>query len=267
MIPKEPLYPKILFWSDGIERDWTDPALITIETIRGPCWLLNVEAYNATTAACTFDFRIHPLNSQDYFTLIQQVKVRGANRNVIWAGLQFVPKGWTVSILVNNGALNDHIGVHIAWMPFDSVLFPATGNLIGASPDFLFEHQADAYLSQTNPVSTTLYTVLATTQNVRIISIEADLIWATTQPTPLEVVITIDGQTIIHIQANPANAAAYMAIPLENALANAQGFSTTQNQTRAFLYEGRSVKIQARITWATTQPTPLVCRVKYAKIP
>jgi hypothetical protein len=131
-----------------------------------------------------------------------------------------------------------------------------------------YQHQADAVLSQDNPVSTTLYTVLDTTRNVRIIDIAANITWAVTQPSPLEVVVTIDGQTIVFGQINPVSATQYSPNP-DAALAGANQTLATTNfmPYRAFLLEGRSVKIQVRVTWAVTQPTPLECRVKYAKIP
>jgi len=131
------------------------------------------------------------------------------------------------------------------------------------------EHQADAFLSQTNPVSGTLYTVLDTTKNVRIISIAAWVTWSTTQPTPLDVVITIDGQTIIFSTTNPVSVTPYVAA-LYPSQAEVGQFLRAETDTLAlfrlpFSIEGRSVKVEARITWATTQPTPLACRVKYAK--
>ena len=133
----------------------------------------------------------------------------------------------------------------------------------------VFQHQADAVLSQANPVSATLYQVLATTKNVRIIGFMTNITWATTQPTPLEVIITVDGQTITFVIANPVSATPYYDFINKNAAADAQSCTTDINeaQRRSFLLEGRSVKVEVRITWATTQPTPLVCRVKYAKIP
>jgi len=60
--------------------------------------------------------------------------------------------------------------------------------------------QADATLVQANPVSDTLYTVLDTTKNCRIRSIQVKIIWATTQPTPLKITITIDGLTLFIIK-------------------------------------------------------------------
>ena len=132
-------------------------------------------------------------------------------------------------------------------------------------------HQADAAISQANPVSTTLYTVLDTTKNVRVISINAAVTWAVTQPTPLEVVVTIDGTTIIFLFANPVSAQNYIAhlTPYDAAATQAlyAASGAPSDMQSSFLLEGRSVKVQVRITWAVTQPTPLVCRVKYAKIP
>lgn len=127
--------------------------------------------------------------------------------------------------------------------------------------------QADAAISQANPVSTTLYEVLPTTKNVRIISIAANITWATTQPTPLEVVVTIDGISFVFVQPNPVTATNYCAGLSGEKAENAQIFfaAAAADQYRAFMLEGRSVRVQARVTWATTQPTPLVCRVKYAR--
>lgn len=140
------------------------------------------------------------------------------------------------------------------------------------APNTVFVQQADAAISQADPVSTTLYEVLATTKNVRILGIACQVTWAVTQPTPLEVVVTIDGQTIIYSMVNPVTATPYAPY-----VAPATDIATAANQlmiaawTAALLpiaiLEGRSVRVQIRITWAVTQPTPLVCRVKYAKIP
>ncbi len=130
--------------------------------------------------------------------------------------------------------------------------------------------QADAVLSQANPVSTTLYTVLVTSPNVMIRSIETHVTWAVTQPTPLEVVVTIDGQTIIFLVANPVSGSYYYAFPEPATAENAQYLSlfnayNSQPLGKAVLLEGRSVRVQMRVTWAVTQPTPLVGRVKHAR--
>jgi hypothetical protein len=136
------------------------------------------------------------------------------------------------------------------------------------APNGMVLHQADAVLSQANPVSATLYPVLPTTANVRVISIETNLTWAVTQPTPLEVVMTIDGNTIIWTQANPVTATPYYARVRAGFTELTQDFeATSSSPQRSFMLEGRSVKIEVRVTWAVTQPSPLNCRVKYSRLP
>jgi len=130
-----------------------------------------------------------------------------------------------------------------------------------------YEHQADAAISQANPVSTTLYTVLDTTKNVRIISIEAMITWAVDQPSPLEVVVTVDGVSIIFNRDNPVTATEYFGEWYGNKAGGDLIAFAAGTTARPFLLEGRSIKVQIRVTWAGTQPTPLVCRVKWAKIP
>lgn len=130
------------------------------------------------------------------------------------------------------------------------------------------KHQTDAVLSQANPVSGIKYTVLDTTKNVRIIGFSAKVTWAVTQPTPLEVHITIDGQTITYSVTDPVSATDYFPTAIQpQKVPTAYTLSTVDLFLlyRAFLLEGRSIKIEVEITWATTQPTPLVCRVVYAK--
>lgn len=126
------------------------------------------------------------------------------------------------------------------------------------------EHQPDAYLIQANPVSGQKYVVLDTTKSVRIIGLYAKITWETTQPTLLEVYITIDGQPLKVSETDPVSGDLYHV----NTALVGDGFTFGPDYMarRAFLIEGRSVKIEVAITWVTTQPTPLVCRVKYAKI-
>ena len=130
----------------------------------------------------------------------------------------------------------------------------------------IWQQHADATLSQDNPVSATLYTVFAAARNVRIISVNVSVTW-TVQPTPLEIVLTIDGQTIIHAQTNPTSAGNYMIRRKGNAAESAQVFQTddTEDSRKAFVYEGRTVKVEARTTGGTT--SNLSARVKHAKIP
>lgn len=142
----------------------------------------------------------------------------------------------------------------------------------GEYPTDQYEQQPDASLSQANPVSTTWYTVLDTVKNARITSIYAMITWATTQPTPLEVRVTIDGKTLVFAITNPVTATVYLASITPNSSDAFQGLVATYTTAGStwpglipLALEGRSVKVEVRITWATTQPTPLVCRVKYAK--
>ena len=125
--------------------------------------------------------------------------------------------------------------------------------------------QPDAYISQANPVSTTIYPVLPTTKNVRILSIETDITWAVTQPTPLEVILVIDGLTYIFFQNNPVTATPVYATLTGNNSIITFPLSTDWLPYKEFLIEGRSINVGVRVTWAVTQPTPLNCRVKYAK--
>jgi hypothetical protein len=129
-----------------------------------------------------------------------------------------------------------------------------------------FQQQPDATISQANPVSTTLYPVLATNVNVRIISIQARLDWATTQPTDLRVTITVDGVSHTYSIALAVTATSYYVGNNANLAAESQTLQTTDQSTnRAFLLEGRSVKVEISCVWGTTQPTPLICRVRWAK--
>lgn len=124
----------------------------------------------------------------------------------------------------------------------------------------------DAAISQANPVSTTLYTVLPTRKNVKIKSIAFNITWAVTQPTPLDIVLTIDGNAITHRVDNPVSAQFYELQIAKHGAETAQGTVALNNDRFLEAYKGRSVKVEARITWAITQPTPLVCRVKWEKI-
>ena len=130
-----------------------------------------------------------------------------------------------------------------------------------------FKQQLDAAIVQANPVSTTLYEVLPTTNNVKIISISAEIDWGITQPTPLEIVMTIDGITTIFSQTNPVTGTIYS--PFRTVYDTEAGQLMNSDIDSAlrttFPIEGGTVRVQIRITWAVTQPTPLKCRVKYAK--
>ena len=128
----------------------------------------------------------------------------------------------------------------------------------------VFEHQPDAVLNQDNPESGTKYEVLATTKRCRIISIAVVCTW-TGQPTPLEIHVTIDGQSITHVQDDPVSAQYYVAELKEHGDQTFQAMGVTSHLNRAFLYEGRTVKVEAEITGGTV--SNISARVKYAKIP
>lgn len=124
------------------------------------------------------------------------------------------------------------------------------------------EQQPDATLNESNPISGTKYEVLATTKNVRIIGISVQCTW-TVQPTPLEVHLTIDGQTVTFTFTDPATATDYFAKNASGKPETSQELNVTEPE-QAFLREGRNVKVEAEITGGTV--SNLSCRVKWAKI-
>jgi len=107
---------------------------------------------------------------------------------------------------------------------------------------------------------------LGTQKNVRILGISIILTWATTQPTPLEIHFTIDGIAFTGSFANPVTATSYY-ITLRSFTASAVLSTIDSLPSSPFIVEGKSVKVECAITWATTQPTNLTMRVKWAKIP
>lgn len=128
-----------------------------------------------------------------------------------------------------------------------------------------YQQQADALLDQAAPVSTTAYEVLETTLNVRLLSVIAKVTW-TVQPTPLDVIVTIDGQVITFTKGNPVTATNYYARLKPQVAMTAQELHTAASAvTRTFMLEGRSVKVEAKTTGGTV--SNLTCRVKYAKLP
>lgn len=125
------------------------------------------------------------------------------------------------------------------------------------------KHQADATLSQANPVSGTKYEVLATTKNVRIISITGYVEW-TVQPTPLEAHITIDGQALRATKIDPVTATTYYTEISAGGTLTFVFTTTDHAHSRAFLFEGRNVKIEVEVTGGTV--SLLEARVKYGKL-
>jgi hypothetical protein len=128
-----------------------------------------------------------------------------------------------------------------------------------------YAQQPDAVLSQANPVSTTLYTVLPATSNVRINSIIVNVTW-TVQPNPLDVVVTIDGKTLRFYKSNPVSGTDYYTVVSCHSDDNNQDLDTSLTNNALmipFFIEGRSVKIEVRTTGGTT--SNISARVKWAK--
>lgn len=129
------------------------------------------------------------------------------------------------------------------------------------------KNQADATLSQSSPTSGLKYTVLNETKFVRIIRIDVAVTWSG-QPDPLEVHITIDGQSIRHFVNNPTTTQHYVCVynpseTLQNQVLRAVNLDNEYRQGGNFLYEARSIKIEVETTGGTV--SLLTARVKYAK--
>jgi hypothetical protein len=138
-----------------------------------------------------------------------------------------------------------------------------SGNIV---EQIQYEWQAEATLNQDNPVAGTLYTVLDTTKNVRIIGMSANVTWSA-QPSNVTIVVTCDGKTLNFDCANPASATDFFAFLKEYAsqIGASYGMDSAAAyiRTRSFLLEGKTVKIQAKVTGGTS--SNLKVRVLYAK--
>lgn len=131
-------------------------------------------------------------------------------------------------------------------------------DVVGVCPT----HQAEVSLNQANPTSGTKYEVLDDTL-VRLIAVAAKTTW-TVQPTPLELHITVDGQTLRWFTANPASNVWFWVLWNYGDGSNDQAFVTPDYQKAiAFLLEGRDVKVEVEITGGTT--SSVQCRLKWAK--
>ena len=130
----------------------------------------------------------------------------------------------------------------------------------------LYEYQDDATLVQDDPVSTEINPVLLASDKVKVYSISASVTW-TVQPSPLEIIVIIDGTTtILHVQEDPVSEQEYSAILLAGEPPWLQGMDTTGlASSRAFIYEGHNVAINARTTGGTV--SNITCRVKWGQIP
>ena len=126
----------------------------------------------------------------------------------------------------------------------------------------IWQLQDDKTLSQDNPDSGVPYLVMDTTPNVRVIGVAAICTW-TAQPSPLELHLTIDGQPITHKVTDPADGMFYRGVIDEGRSPTTQLLVNTVPE-QAFLYECRSVKVEAEITGGTV--SNLTARVKWATL-
>ena len=132
--------------------------------------------------------------------------------------------------------------------------------LAALNTSLTFVHQPDATLSQASPVSAQVYTILDTTANCRIINMVASCTWSG-QPSPLVIRVIIDGVTINFTINNPSSSLTYVAVlAFGLPVLSVTGYD---EYGKAFLLEGRSVKVQVLITGGTV--SNLAGRVTYAK--
>lgn len=127
----------------------------------------------------------------------------------------------------------------------------------------VYQLQAVAVLTQANPVSTTKYTVLATTKNVKIFGITVKVTW-TVQPTPAEIHLTVDGQDISTDQANPVSTTIYR-LRRRTDPAIMYDFTTSATVSTGTIVEGRSVKVEDETTGGTV--SEIEGKVWYKKLP
>jgi hypothetical protein len=130
--------------------------------------------------------------------------------------------------------------------------------------------QPDVYVTQNNPVSDQVYTILAPTANVEIVSLEVRVVWTVTQPTNLRVIVTVDGVVQTYTFASPVSGSSYQPNLTASLLSAAlvMTAATTPQIGNKLAFEamsGRTVQIQIAVTWATTQPTSLMWTLKHKK--
>lgn len=135
-------------------------------------------------------------------------------------------------------------------------------DVVGVAPT----QQVDAFLTITNPVSGTKYEVLPTTELVRIRNIAIRSTHTVTQALA-EVHVTVDGISYSQVQ-NATSNTWYLSSsnrPQSPGLFN--WLTQLDHRDSAFLFEGRSVKIEMEVTEAIDAGTitDLRCRVKWAK--
>ncbi len=90
--------------------------------------------------------------------------------------------------------------------------------------------QPDIYVTQNTPVSDQVYTILPTTANVEVISLEVRCVWPTTQPTNLRVIVTVDGVVQTYTFASPVSGTSYQP-NLTASLLSAASSSNSRHDT------------------------------------
>lgn len=213
----------------------------------------------------------HTVPSADAVTNAQLRDVAG-NKSDTVAGTSLVSIGKQVKaktdLIVSGGATESNVTTKVTDVEGTNFVkdihsLKNIKDLINALNTALtFQHQSDAVLSQAAPNSETKYTVLDTTLNVRLISVAAIVTW-TVQPTPLDIWITVDGHTLRGYVSNPVSAGAYCFVFRTSSQDDQTPLSDEATPSyRAFLLEGRSVKVEVSVTGGTV--SNLSARVKYA---
>jgi hypothetical protein len=91
---------------------------------------------------------------------------------------------------------------------------------------------------------------LVATEDVRILSIEADVTW-TGQPSPLEAHVTVDGVAVEFRMWNPVSATFYLAALASDVDENVLTALFDGAYSRAFLLEGQNIAITIETTGGT----------------
>lgn len=132
----------------------------------------------------------------------------------------------------------------------------------GAHIKYAWQHQPDAVLNQAAPVQNTWYTVLAATEDVRLIFPTFDVLVANET---IELEVVVDGNPLTGVQA--AVAATVYETFLQGGVADALGIAAYPFTSlyRAFLLEGQNVRVRIRKTTALGAGN-LQCWVKWARL-
>lgn len=132
----------------------------------------------------------------------------------------------------------------------------------GAHIKYAWQHQADAVLNQAAPVQNTWYTVLAATEDVRVVACS---IRVETANETLEVEMVIDGVTYIANQLAVAATTYTMGISGNPVSDTLNSSLTAVDIYRAFLIEGQNIRLRIRKTTALGAGN-LKCKLVWARL-